>query len=794
MKHLNSNHFMLNFSICLLLFILLFFVSPCFASRTVSVGVFAGSPARQLSIDLIDSIAKQENWQVEYKIDSMNNCLAMLARGEIDVMTTLGYSLERDQFADYTQIPVLQRWSTLYLPLDSEISTMAQLQGKRVGILRKGATGRTFLEIIAKFDIDCQISRFDNFEAILKALENHTIDAGVIVNVIAADIVQKYQVKPSSVVFSPTSNYFAVPEGKNADLAATIDSYMKNWVRDADSVYYRSMNRWLLGKPIAESMPKWAYPAAAISFFVLMLLLLWAILLKRAVNAKTRQLQKSQILLSKLIDESPVGLTLCTIDGRYITANPVFLNIVGYRLEELQTMAIEDFLVKNEKRRELLLHHGDLAPFEEVIVNKQGIKVHVRIYATLIDDDGEKLIWSSVEDVTALRQMEAEKQALAAQLSQAQKMEAIGNLAGGIAHDFNNILAIIIGYTDLVMGKISDNDEFKQPLSLVLSAARRAKGLVRQILIFSRKGDNKKEALAISDTIFEASEMTRKTIPSSITVNVNIDDDIGMVMGDSTKIYQVVMNLLNNASQAMSDGMGIIDISLKKLEINSINGSHYPTVDMGEYAQLIIRDNGQGVANDDLERMFEPFFTTKQPGQGTGMGLAIVHGIIKDLGGAIFVTSEVGSGTRFEILFPLHSDLSKPEINAITSDVATGGAKHVLVIDDEPMLTELTRTTLIAHGYKVTAVSSPLDALALFNKQPDAYDLILTDQTMPEMTGDKLAVKILKIRPDVPVVVLTGLGGKLDQQYFLSIGVRCVLGKPIESIELLHELSRILNT
>ncbi len=782
------------------LFILTCTSPSAFAARQVRVGIFDGSPAREFSIDLIDAMAKKEDWQVEYKIDSMANCLARLRSGEIDIMTAFGYSLERDHIADFTRIPMIQRWSMVFLPLHSTIKRTRDLEGKRVGILREGSTAQRFVELIEKFDIHCQLVGYDSFEEIMQGLEQGEIDAGVVVNIFGARSSTQYQVQASSIVFSPSSNYFAVPEGKNADLAATIDRYMDQWKQDPKSVYYQSMNRWLLGKEeTGPIIPTWIYLLLALFVAGLLLLFIWTRLLKRMVNKRTRELSVSEARLNELIDLSPIGLVLCTMDGHYISANPAYQQITGYTLAELLHMSYRQLTSaqgqeQDLERAKVLETDGRYGPFETEIINKAGHLVTVRVSSMLVTRDNSKYTWSSVEDISPLKQAEQEKQEMSIRLQQTQKMEAIGTLAGGIAHDFNNILSVIIGYTDLACLKLGHNPEAAEDLNFVLSAARRARDLVRQILLFSRKRENGFEPLKIHDIILEACNMIRKTIPSSIAINLQLAPETGLILGDSTKIYQILINLCTNSSHAMNGDSGQIDICLTRLRLSEEDKPQYPKLDCGEYARLVVADNGSGIAEENLTRIFEPFFTTKEVGKGTGMGLSVIHGIVEDHGGEIRVESQIGEGTSFEILLPIYTQENPTAPKDQPENESLRGTEHILIVDDETALVEFMKVSLSAYGYQVTATSSPLMAYALFQEQPNRFDMVLSDQSMPELTGDKLAAKILTQRPDLPIVILTGYSSSLTEEKAKQIGISNLLIKPVEITLLLRELRAIFDS
>ncbi len=769
------------------------------AARVVRVGLFDSSPAKPFMRDLIDAIAAEEGWQVEYVIDTMANCLKNLKNGEIDIMTALGYSLERDKIADYSKEPVFQRWTTIFLPLSSNIRQTNDLSGKRVGILRSGQTARHFIDLIDTFGITCQIVRFNSFEEIMAALENGELDAGVTVNLFGVRFLSQYKVRASSIVFNPENNFFAVPEGRNSDLIGVLDRYLVKWKANPRSVYHEAMQRWLLpGEKVSPTLPFWAYPVLIALVAGLLLLFVWTRMLRRMVNRKTRALQQSETRLSELIELSPIGLVLRSLDGEYRSANTAFLRIVGYSLAELIQLNRSDVLMPPSPFDEVWENRDQaaglyLGPYEMDLRHKDGQEVPVRVYSMTVKQGGEVLIWSSVEDVSMLKQAELEKDILTRQLQHTQKMEAIGALAGGVAHDFNNILAAIVGYTELALFEVQGSKSLQTKLDAILSAAMRAKELVRQILIFSRKEEGKSELLVLQNVVADACKLLRKTIPSSITIDLDFDLPDRFINAEATRIYQIVMNLCTNAYHAFNDSKGVISVSLRAVTLDKSRQKQYPQLASGDYAELVVADTGCGIDPEDLSHIFDPFFTTKEVGKGTGLGLSVVHGIVKEYAGAIAVDSSPGTGTRFSVLLPLSSGPSHREEEAGLPFEALKGNERILLVDDEAALVSLGRVTLSSFGYRVTGVTSSVKALDLFRQHPDAFDLVMTDLAMPELTGEDLARCLLEIRPDIPIIISTGYSATLTEEKLRALGIRKLLFKPLERESLLMELRGIFD-
>ncbi len=372
-------------------------------------------------------------------------------------------------------------------------------------------------------------------------------------------------------------------------------------------------------------------------------------------------------------------------------------------------------------------------------------------------------------------------------LRQAQKMEAIGTLAGGIAHDFNNILAAIIGYTDLSLFSGSCDEVVRKNLIQVKNASNRAKDLVAQILSFSRTEEFGEKAVDIAPIIKEALNLLRATIPATIKIDADIPEGLGKITTDPTKIYQVLMNLCTNAVHAMHSSEGIMSIRFAHLQMGEAP-EEIVNAKYDNWLILSISDTGSGIKKEDLKRIFDPYYTTKDKGEGTGLGLAVVHGIVRSSGGIIKVESELGKGSTFNLFFPFIAHESKTKVeNAL--DQMKGGDEKILLVDDEATLADMAGEMLEKLGYKVRVHSSSKDALQEFRKEPQQYDLLITDQTMPDISGMDLAIQVLGIRPEFPVILYTGYSAAIDEEEAKNIGIREFLMKPL-SMNILAEAVR----
>jgi PAS domain S-box-containing protein len=500
-------------------------------------------------------------------------------------------------------------------------------------------------------------------------------------------------------------------------------------------------------------------------------------------------LRETEKKYRELADSLPQVIFEVDLDGNLTYLNRNAYALFGYRPEEVGPgfNVLNAFSPEDRER-----------VANDIIRNVQGVKVGRRDY-TALKKDGTTFpvgihanrVWRGqipvgvrgiLIDLTANRRAEEEKQRLEAQLQQAQKMEAIGALAGGIAHDFNNILSAIIGYTELAM--LNDaSAACAAELNQALIAANRAKDLVKQILAFSRQTDEERVPVKVGAVVKEAIKFLRATIPSTIEIKVRIPEASGAVLANSVELHQIIMNLCTNAVHAIGERGGVLEVDVQNVEIEPAQKNDFIGLDIGACVRVSVKDSGAGMTPDVLERIFDPYFTTKEKGVGTGLGLAVVHGIVTKSGGAVKVESTPGVGTTFHVYLPRVD--RAPPLNADPPESVVGGFERILFVDDEKMLVDIGGKIMERLGYRVVSRTSPLEALELFRAKPDHFDLVVTDQTMPGMTGDALAKELMRIRPDIPIVVCTGYSQGLDPERAKQRGIKAFVMKPI----LIHDIA-----
>ncbi|NQU61640.1 MAG: PAS domain S-box protein [Rhodospirillales bacterium] len=474
--------------------------------------------------------------------------------------------------------------------------------------------------------------------------------------------------------------------------------------------------------------------------------------------------------------------------------------ILGYELIELigknwlETVIPED--VRQEKtedfQRLIAGEAGNVVMHEGGVLTKRGDLRLIDWHVTLVRDATGKITGSlsSGEDISERELATREREQLQTQLRQAEKLKTIGTLAGGIAHDFNNILTPIIGYSHMALGEVAEGSQAYSDIERVVKGANRAKDLVKQILTFSRRGELEMLPMEMQKVVEDALKLIEASSPANVEIHPEIDPNCPPIMGDPSQLHQVVMNLCTNAFSAMKDSGGVLKVSLEPFEVEAKFAKGQSGI-RRNYNKLRISDTGAGIDPETLERIFEPFFTTREVGEGTGMGLATVHGIIASHGGEIFVDSKPGEGTSFDIYLPQTTFQARGDASEDAS--IPEGSERILFVDDEEEIAILGKQMLERAGYTVTTDTDSQNALEMFKKRPKDFDLVVTDQAMPKLYGVKLAEEILKIRADIPIILISGFADTITTESVQKMGISDFVMKPLVGRELGRAIRQALD-
>ena len=810
-------------------------------------GKYAG-----LSIEVLEHIAASENWELEYRHGTWPECLDRLKNGEIDLQILIGYTATRDKIYDYTQESIFVAWGQVYTSSDVSFKNILDLNGRNVALYKGSLLSIAFEELLEKFDISCNIIEVTDYMAIANEIKAGRADAGVFNRTFAGQYGQKSDLHISPIIFSPTPIFYAVPEGKHQDVIRVIDRNLSILKEDQASIYYKAIDK-SFGGIEAKLLPKWIKWTLFVISGVCIITVLINLLLKRQVKLQTTKLQSQNLILEKevidrklaeenfreseegfrdLFENTPISIWLEDFSGvkkyfdilreegisnieTYFQEHPegVVRCVQGVKILDVNQATLD--LHQAESKKQLLQDlERTFTPESLVVFKKEIIDIwNGKIQATYdavvrtINDEVRYVTMSykvapghyelldkvliTLVDITEKTLADKQKYKLETQLRQAQKMESIGTLAGGIAHDFNNILSVIIGYTAMAKDDCPAGSSIAKDLDEVLLAGNRAKGLVQQILAFSRQDDTDRIALQPASIIKETITMLRPSLPTTIEIIQDIDAVTGLVFVDPSQLNQILMNLCTNAFHAMEKTGGKLDISLKEVILSNEDLMNEPEVTNGTFIQLSISDSGAGIAPDVKEKIFDPYFTTKETGKGTGMGLSVVHGIVRSYGGFISFYSELGEGTVFHVFLPVVEKelLEESEIN----DQIPGGSERILLVDDEEILTKMGKRMLERLGYHVTVRNGSLEALETFRNQANTFDIVITDQTMPDMTGSDLSKRMLQIRPDIPIILCTGYSTIISEENAKFMGIKEFALKPLAKKDIALLIRKVLD-
>ncbi|MGE0087452.1 MAG: ATP-binding protein [Desulfococcaceae bacterium] len=490
-------------------------------------------------------------------------------------------------------------------------------------------------------------------------------------------------------------------------------------------------------------------------------------------------------LFEVVSDTMPVPMLISTEAGEILFSNGKAQEIFAYSEKDFHSLPAADLYEHPENRgifMKMLADKGEVRGFAVSLKRNDGSVFPASFFSQPLVFEGQNCLLTVIHDLSEIRKEEEKRLDIERRLRQTHKMEAVGTMAGGIAHDFNNILAVIFGRLELAEMMLPKKSEAGKHIRHALRAAERAKEITRQILAFCRKTEEDLKPFHIKYAVAEAVKMIKSMTPSNIETKLRIESKSAIITGDPTQIHQIVMNLCSNANYVLRDRGGVIEIHIDQVSFGSQEKIMIPNLSPGDYVRLTVSDNGPGMDKNVLERVFDPFFTTKPAGEGTGMGLAVVHGIVQNHGGAVSVESQPGMGTSFHCYFPLIAQAECVCESARVRKTIQGGTENILFVDDEIDILDTCGQMLTDLGYHVTCRTDSHEALNLFKKNPDLFDLLITDNIMPKMSGREMASEMLKIRHDIPVIIITGR--ETDDKTFFEIGAAAVIQKPFTQNEI----------
>jgi PAS domain S-box-containing protein len=511
-----------------------------------------------------------------------------------------------------------------------------------------------------------------------------------------------------------------------------------------------------------------------------------------------KTLREKEAYMRVLFEKAPDAYHLFDAEGRIVDINQAAEEMLGFHKEELAGKGFHDTgVVPVEQTQDAFskfkMHlEGKITdPVEQVLQRKDGSIVTVEVNAYPMMIHGKIHLLAIARDVTMRKRADEERKHMELRFMQSQKMEALGTLAGGIAHDFNNILSAVIGYTELALGSIDKETQLGHQLNGVLSAGARARDLVRQILTFSRR-ETQQELRPVNVKVVarDVLKLIRATLPATIDIRQHLKSDAS-VLAESVQIHQLLMNLCTNSGQAMTGRAGVLEVRVSDVAPDAVLLEKYPEMNPCPHVEIVVTDTGRGIPPEAIERIFDPYFTTKASGEGSGLGLAIVHGIVRKSNGVLSVQSRPDHGTTFEIYLPaIEAEVS---VDSEQAAPLPTGTERILLVDDEYDIVEVGAVLLEKLGYHVDTSTSSAKALDLFEKDSGKYDLVMTDMTMPGMTGRALAEKMVAIRPDIPIVLCSGLSRQIDRGDEIKMGIKAFVMKPLKLREIALTIRKVLD-
>jgi two-component system, cell cycle sensor histidine kinase and response regulator CckA len=514
------------------------------------------------------------------------------------------------------------------------------------------------------------------------------------------------------------------------------------------------------------------------------------------LNRSQQELMEFKKRYTDLYDFTPVGYICLDKKGVILNANLTLADMLSTPRGSLISQAFSNYILFEDQDM-YYRHIRDLAELkirqicELRMRKKDGTPLDVQLESTVISyqSDRPEQYRTVIIDISARKQMEKEKQALQIQLHQRHKMESIRTIAGGIAHDFNNILFIILGNVDLAFEDFTDWHPVHPKLEKIRTAALRASAIVNLLLSFSQTARQEKIPLDVISVIKDALVLLRASIPTTIDIHTDFPDREVMILSDKIQIGQILMNLCTNAAQAMGETGGCLEI---KVETRFLAEGSVEACPAGYYAQIMVSDNGPGIDPDIMARLFDPYFTTRKVGKGSGLGLAVVYTLVKNHNGAITVQNRPEKGATFTMLIPMVD--VQPEKKSAPMEASSRGTERILFVDDEESVTQMAREALTSFDYRVETQSDPEDALAMFTLNPGYFDVVITDMTMPKMTGAKLAEKLIKIRPDITVILCTGYSSLIDEQKARELGIAAYMMKPVSMLQIAKTIRKLMGS
>jgi len=713
------------------------------------------------NIDLIKAVAEVMGLNIKISLGPWNEVRSQLEKGEIDILAGMTYSVERDKVVDFS-IPHSILSFDIFIRRNSSIRSLEDATDKEIVVQEDGIMH----DYLKKKDITKKIITVTDPHEALLLLASGKYDCAILNKMQGHYFIDKFKltnIKAAGADLMPREYCFAVTEG-NRLLVERLNTGLN--ILKSTNRYKEIYNKWLgiyEEKGILGSLRYFIIGFLVICIlFVLSMFLTW--LLRKKVKEKTEELRKSEKKYRSIFENAIEGIFQTTPDGKFLDANSALARLFGFNspqefMDYYADIGKQQYLHPEDREvyKSILEKYGTIKGFETQLMDRLGRPIWVTINAhEVTDEEGNVLYYEgTVEDITERKKREEQYRELQQQFIQSQKMEAIGRLAGGVAHDFNNILTVIIGSCELAQFDLKNPERLKQRINEIKKAAERASSLTKQLLAYSRRQIMEMQIININDLIANLEKMLKRLIGEDIELKINLMEDVGMIKADPSQIEQVIINLVVNARDAMPRG-GKLTIETLRAYLDSEYAQRHRDVKPGPYVMLSISDTGAGLSDEAKQHLFEPFFTTKPKGEGTGLGLSTVYGIIKQSGGNIWVYSEANKGTTFKIYLPCVDKKEGDKKDGYMAKETFRGSETILIIEDEEGVRESAAEMLKVQGYNVLKAGNGEEAISVCSGYKDDIHLVLLDVVIPGLRGPELFEKIKEIHQESAVLFMSG--------------------------------------
>lgn len=771
--------------------------------RQVRVGLYENKPKvftaengrpSGIFIELLNDIAQKEKWELVYVPCEWPACLSALEEGRIDLMPDIAFSPERDRNLDFHEEQVIESWSQVYAHQKSPVSKLSDLNGRRLALLQGSIQQPVLEQMIKGFGYEISLVEAHSYEEAFALAAGGTVDAVVANHFFGNYYCQEYGLVKTSIVFNPVSLYFATASGANQDLLEAIDRNLRAMKAEPGSAFYSVLAHWM-ERPPKVVVPRYLVWITGGIGGSLVLAFAVILLLRRQVMIRTRHLAQANETLRESEEKFrnlfqnhlAVKLIIDPDNGNIIEANEAAEKFYGWSGEQLRSKRIQDIIDFPPGQDEGEMVKAGQCIHCELLRHRlaDGSLRDVEVFSSRIDIKGKTLLHFIIHDITEHRKLEE-------QYRQAQKMEAVGQLAGGVAHDYNNMLSVILGYAELAMDKTSADDPRHGDLKEIINAASRSRNITQQLLAFARKQTISPRVCDLNQSVEAMLKMLQRLIGEEIDL-AWLPAAGWPVKIDPTQVDQILVNLCVNARDAIT-GVGKVTIETGNVTFDEAYCAAHAGFAAGEFVVLAVSDDGCGMQKETVDNIFEPFFTTKDTGRGTGLGLSTVYGIVKQNHGFINVYSEPGKGTTFKIHLPRHAYGTEEKHAGSATEAQPSRGETILLVEDEVAVLKLARRMLEDLGYTVLVAVTPGEVMDLVGKHPGGIHLLITDVVMPEMTGPDLAEKLHVLYPGLRILFMSGYttnamahhhGVPEDEVRFIQ--------KPFSKKELAAKVREVLN-